>query len=130
MDELFDLFIADKIPGRTSIKEAYSTLRNIKLAWIVDSKGLTIQEWVNEICDTLEKDGFDLNKTRTDRVKIDFVKYDISIEPPEEYKVFAKNRELVLKNLASLRNFKAPPEMIEQTQNMLDLIDSKMKELS
>ena len=114
----------------TSIKSAYAIVNKIKLSWVQDSLGLTIQEWIDKCCDELEAEGYDLQITSVDLVKEKFVQYDISIDPPKEYKQLQNALVQANKTLEMLSNFEADEATLDQIKSTIRLLTSEMKELS
>lgn len=114
----------------TSIKSAYSIVNKIKISWVQDSLGLTIQEWIDKCCDELEEEGYDLQITSVDLVKEKFVQYDISIDPPKEYKQLQNALVQANKTLEMLSNFEADEATLDQIKSTIRLLTSEMKELS
>ena len=114
----------------TSIKNAYSIVNKVKFSWVQDSRGLTIQEWIDKCCDELEAEGYDLQTTSIELVKEKFVQYDISIEPPKEYKQLQNALSQANKTFEMLSNFEADEATLEQIKSTIRLLTSEMKELS
>ena len=113
-----------------SIQNAYSIIHSVKHAWVKDDLGLTIQEWIDVCCDRLEEEGYDLQKTSIDLVKEKFVKYDISIVPPKEYRQLQNALEQAVKTSEMLLKFKADESMLDQINDTIRLLQQEMKELS
>ena len=116
--------------GDMLIKEAFAKENNVNITWVDDKLNFTIQEFVNKICDELEADGHDLQQTSTDVVKSLFLEYKISIEPPVAYTNMAEAKEQAEEVLKKLQEYNADQLAIEKTNRMIDLLVSKMKELS
>lgn len=114
----------------TSIKNAYAIVNNVKFSWVQDSLGLTIQEWIDKCCDDLENEGYDLQTTSIELVKEKFVQYDISVEPPKEYKQLQNALAQANKTLEMLSGFEADEATLEQIKSTIRLLTSEMKELS
>ena len=114
----------------TSIKNAYSIVNKVKFSWVQDSLGLTVQEWIDKCCDELEQEGYDLQTTSIELVKEKFVQYDISIEPPKEYKQLQNALAQANKTLEMLSGFEADKATLEQIKSTIRLLTSEMKELS
>ena len=114
----------------TSIKNAYSIVNKVKFSWVQDSLGLTVQEWIDKCCDELEQEGYDLQTTSIELVKEKFVQYDISIEPPKEYKQLQNALAQANKTLEMLSGFEADEATLEQIKSTIRLLTSEMKELS
>ena len=129
MEQLFDLFLQKELKGETSILDAYSKLHGVKRSWLSSKQDLTIQELVDNICDDLESQGYDLSTTSTDEIKDRFILWEVLIKAPAGYKelVHAKNiTEIALKNINSSD---VDPKYKKQISSMLDLIESNLKDL-
>lgn len=127
---IWEKFIDKTYPGEMLIKEAFAKENNVKISWVNDEANMTIQAFVNEICDQLEAEGFDLETTSTEVVKNKFLEYKISIEAPIEYSNMAEAKDQAEQVLKKLQEYDADPSAIEQTHRMINLLVSKMKELS
>tara|TARA_B100001287_G_C22626236_1_gene502654 strand:+ start:479 stop:877 length:399 start_codon:yes stop_codon:yes gene_type:complete len=112
------------------IKDVYASQENVHPSWICDTKGLSIQQWIDECCDILESEGHDLGNTHVDLVKEKFVKYDISVVPPTEYVQLQEALEQAKKTSKLLNKFDADSKVIEQIESTISLLTTKMKELS
>lgn len=130
MITIWEKFIDKTYPGNMLIKDAFAKENNVKLSWVNDNLNLTIQAFVNKICDELEAEGLDLEITSTDVVKDMFLKYEISIQPPLEYSNIAEAKDQAELVLKKLQEYDADASAIEQTNRMINLLASKMKELS
>ena len=113
----------------SKIKDVYADIHNMRSSWIHD-EGHTVQEWVDICCDNLEKEGHDLNETDVELVKNKFVEYEIKIQPPLEYTQLQEALEQENKTLLLMTEFKADSNVLDQLQNTISLLSSKMKELS
>ena len=112
------------------IKNVYAANKDVKLSWVQDPAGLTIQEWIDKCCDKLEEEGYDLQETSIEFVKDKFVNYDISVVPPKEYTQLQEALEQAKKTLALLSKFEADKQTIAQIESTISLLTSEMKELS
>jgi len=130
MITIWEKFIEKIYPGEMLIKEAFAKENNVRTSWVIDKQNLTIQALVNKICDKLETDGLDLQITSTEVVKNLFLEYEISIQPPVEYKNISAAKDQAEKVLEKLQEYNADPASIDQAHNMINLLVSKMKELS
>jgi len=130
MENLFDLFLEKKLSGDTQIKQAYADLYDVKLTWIEDVQGLTIQQLVDKICDELEAEGSDLTETHVDKIKERFALYPIVKKAPKSYLELAKAKRITEKNLENLKSSGGFEEYVVELSDALELIESMMKELS
>tara|TARA_B100001287_G_C22228405_1_gene320312 strand:+ start:70 stop:468 length:399 start_codon:yes stop_codon:yes gene_type:complete len=132
MLRIWEKFVEEQneLDKNISIKEAYANERDIKISWIKDDLSMTIQEWIDKCCDELEYEGHDLNQTPLHFVKEKFVKYDITIVPPVEYKQLLDAKTQAENTLELLSKFKAPAETIQTIHQTIELLESKLKELS
>ena len=132
MLHIWEKFVENKkkIDPSLSIKEVYAKQQKVKPSWIQDPAGLSIQEWIDQCCDKLEAEGYDLNVTDVSLVKEKFVLYDISIVPPIEYKQLQKALNQANKTLEMLSNFDANENMIDQIRETIRILTLEMKELS
>ena len=130
MEIIWEKFINKTYPGDMLIKDAFAKENNVKSSWVADKLNLTIQGFVNTICDNLEEQGFDLQTTSIDVVKDLFLKYEISIQAPIEYVNMAEAKAQAEDVLKKLQKYDADPSAIEHTNRMIKLLVSKMKELS
>jgi thiaminase len=129
MEKIFKQFLAKDLPGNTLISDAYSRIHEIKPGWIVDYRKLTVQEFIDKICDDLEKQGYDLSVTSVDEIQQRFVLYKIKVEAPETYtqcKEAKDQAESILKEFISLN---ASEVYIKQVSTMIDLLNSKLEEI-
>ena len=129
MDGIWKAFIDKLIDENTPIRKAYSNSKNLNYKWIKDEKGLTIQEWVNEICEQLMKEGHNLDETPLEKVREKFVLYEISYKVPEEYNRLLEAKKAFRKAKKDLAKWKATPDMMKQIESSIDIIDSRIKEL-
>ena len=129
MDGIWKAFIDKLIDENTPIRKAYSNSKNLNYKWIKDEKGLTIQEWVNEICEQLMKEGHNLDETPLEKVREKFVLYEISYKVPEEYTRLLEAKKAFRKAKKDLAKWKATPDMMKQIESSIDIIDSRIKEL-
>lgn len=128
---IWDKFIdKEYTDSNMSIKEAYAIEKNVKVSWVQDSANMTIQGWVDACCDQLEEEGYDLKETSIELVREKFIKYDISIVPPKEFKQLQNALEQANKTLEMLAGFKADETIIDQVKTTIRLLTSEMKELS
>ena len=132
MLRIWEQWVDKKTKGNLndSIKNAYAYVNDVKVSWVKDSKNLTIQEWIDDCCDQLEAEGYDLQTTSIDRVKEKFLCYDISVVPPKEYKQLQGALDQANKTLEMLAKFEADESVIDQLKNTITLLMSEMKELS
>lgn len=131
MLRIWEKFISkdSSLDPNSKIKDVYADIHDVRTSWIQD-KGHTVQEWVDICCDNLEEEGHDLNETDVEFVKNKFVEYEIEIQPPLEYTQLQEALQQANKTLQLMTEFKADASVLEQLQNTISLLSSKMKELS
>tara|TARA_B100001758_G_C18206179_1_gene502495 strand:- start:24 stop:416 length:393 start_codon:yes stop_codon:yes gene_type:complete len=127
---IWEKFIDKTYSGEMLIKEAFAKENNVKISWVNDKENMSIQALVNKICDQLEAEGYDLEITSTEAVKNRFLEYEIFVEAPIEYSNMAEAKDQAEKVLKKLQEYGADASAIEQTHRMINLLVSKMKELS
>ena len=130
MESIFELFLKKEIPGDTPILEAYAKVHDIKKTWLSVNKNLTIQELVDQICDDLESQGYDLSSTPITEIKQRFALHEIIISAPKEYLQLKEAKDQAESSLKSLHAHNVPEEYITQVNSMISLLETKMKELS
>jgi len=130
MEKIFNLFLKKELPGDTLILEAYAEIYNIKSSWLLDLKGLTVQKFVDNICDDLENQGYDLSVTPVDEIKSRFMLYDIKVKTPEAYIELQNAKDIAENSLKEFKALGADPQYIAQASSMIDLLETKMKEIA
>lgn len=127
---IWEKFINKTYSGDMLIKEAFAKENDVKISWVNDEANITIQSFVNKICDKLEEEGLDLETTSTEIVKKRFLEYKIFVQPPVEYSKLSQAKNQAEKVLKKLQEYDADSAVIEQAVDMINLLASKMKELS
>lgn len=130
MKKIFESFLQNKALGKSSILDAYSEIYEVKRSWLSCEKDISVQELIDSICDDLESQGYDLSSTSTDEIKKYFVLYKVEVKAPEGYADLMHAKEITQIALENINSTNAEEKYKNQISSMLDLIESKLKELS
>ena len=129
MQKIWDLYIDKKLSGNLLIRRAYSSLYQKHFKWIVDPKGMTIQQWVDTCCEQLQAEGYDLNETPLEMVESKFIKYDIGYQIPEQYEQLVESKNMFAERFEEMTSWGASEELLEEMKKSMDAVDSGIKAL-
>lgn len=129
MENIWDLYIDKKLSGNMLIKRAYSDMHDLTLVWVIDQKGLTIQQWVDECCEELKSEGCILEETPLEIVKLKFIRYQLEYRIPKEYTELTKTKNSFLEMYDNMQKWGATEEMLVQMKKSIDTVESGIESL-
>lgn len=91
---IFDSFLEGTIDAMESLNEVYANKKSISVKWI-SSKDMTIQDIINDICDSYEAEGFDLETLPVTKIGDRFHLYEPSYKIPKEYVRLLETKDYV-----------------------------------
>jgi hypothetical protein len=122
MLEIFDKFIDKIYSGDMKLIEAYADMQQVSMKWVTCNFDETIQERVNNICDDLEQEGFDLEITPIEKIRERFAACQFSLNVPEEYTSLKDSLDFVKEV-----EMKSSGKIKEQIQDAILKIELEMK---
>ena len=129
MYKIWDLYIKKDISGIALIRRVYSDIYDIHFKWVIDEKGLTVQEWIDSCCEELILEGHNLEETPLDAVKAKFINYKIKHKIPDRYTQLVSTQEAFKKTYDNMVDWKASNELLQEMKKSMDAVESGIKEL-
>lgn len=125
---IFDDFLAGNIDGNASVNRLYSDKYLISMKWI-SSPDMTVQDIVDDICDSYELEGYDLEVMPVTRIGDRFHLYEPQYEIPPEYNQLLETKAYVEKQITEAKQLGYDKSIVSFMEDTLDTIVNRIKGL-
>lgn len=125
---IFDSYLAGDIDPDASLNQLFSEKNHISMKWIT-SEDTTVQDIIDDICDSYEAEGYDLESMPVAKIGDRFHLYEPSYSIPEEYTQLLETKEYVEEQITEAIQMGYDNSIVSFMENTLDAIVDRIKGL-